>query len=86
MSLEVRTVGPSLGQDSKDKSIVALVLVLQNDYDFLGYFISLIRYVANIALLVYVMLLLLLVLGKGFNATMTLPGIAGNICYPWVLL
>ena len=34
--------------------------------------------VANIALLVYVMLLLL-VLGKGFNATMTLPGIAGII-------
>ena len=49
-----------------------------NDHDFLGYFISFSGIVANIALLVYVMLLLL-VLGKGFNATMTLPGIAGII-------
>ena len=61
--LEVRTVGPSLGQDSKDKSVVAF-----------GAGIAMIM----VALLVYVMLLLL-VLGKGFNATMTLPGIAGII-------
>ena len=38
--LEVRTVGPSLGQDSKDKSVVVLQCWYCNDHDFLGYLIS----------------------------------------------
>ena len=76
--LEVRTVGPSLGQDSKDKSIVAFSAGIAMIMIFLVILYRFSGIVANIALLVYVMLLLL-VLGKGFNATMTLPGIAGII-------
>ena len=76
--LEVRTVGPSLGQDSKDKSIVAFSAGIAMIMIFLVILYRLSGIVANIALLVYVMLLLL-VLGKGFTATMTLPGIAGII-------
>jgi preprotein translocase subunit SecD len=76
--LEVRTVGPSLGQDSKDKSVVAFSAGIAMIMIFLVVLYRLSGIVANIALLVYVMLLLL-VLGKGFSATMTLPGIAGII-------
>jgi len=76
--LEVRTVGPSLGQDSKDKSVVAFSAGIAMIMIFLVILYRFSGIVANIALLVYVMLLLL-VLGKGFNATMTLPGIAGII-------
>ena len=76
--LEVRTVGPSLGQDSKDKSVVAFGAGIAMIMVFLLVLYRLSGFVANLALLVYVMLLLL-VLGKGFNATMTLPGIAGII-------
>ena len=42
--LEVRTVGPSLGQDSKDKSIVAFSAGIAMIMIFLVIFISLIRY------------------------------------------
>ncbi len=77
--LEVRTVGPSLGQDSKDKSVVAFSAGIAMIMIFLIVLYRLSGIVANLALLVYV-LLLLLVLGKGgFAATMTLPGIAGII-------
>lgn len=76
--LEVRTVGPSLGQDSKDKSVVAFGAGIGMIMIFLLVLYRLSGFVANVALLVYVMLLLL-VLGKGFDATMTLPGIAGII-------
>ena len=68
--LEVRTVGPSLGQDSKDKSIVAFSAGIAMIMIFLVILYRFSGIVANIALLV---------LGKGFNATMTLPGIAGII-------
>ncbi len=61
--LEVRTVGPSLGQDSKDKSIVAFSAGIAMIMIFLVILYRLSGIVANIALLVYVMLLLL-VLGK----------------------
>lgn len=76
--LEIRTVGPSLGQDSKDKSVVAFGVGIGLIMVFLLVLYRLSGFVANVALLVYVMLLLL-VLGKGFDATLTLPGIAGII-------
>ena len=66
--LEVRTVGPSLGQDSKDKSIVAFSAGIAMIMIFLVILYRLSGIVANIALLVYVMLLLL-VLGKFKLAT-----------------
>ena len=63
-------------EEAKDLAILlrsgALIMI------FLVILYRLSGIVANIALLVYVMLLLL-VLGKGFSATMTLPGIAGII-------
>ena len=63
-------------EEAKDLAILlrsgALIMI------FLVILYRLSGIVANIALLVYVMLLLL-VLGKGFTATMTLPGIAGII-------
>lgn len=76
--LEIRTVGPSLGQDSKDKSVVAFGVGIGLIMVFLLVLYRLSGFVANVALLVYVMFLLL-VLSKGFDATLTLPGIAGII-------
>jgi len=74
---ESRTVGPSLGADSIQKgqfsAIVALIIVslfMLVYYRFSGM-------VANLAL-VFNMVLIMAVLA-GFNATLTLPGIAGLI-------
>ncbi|MCE5271169.1 protein translocase subunit SecD [bacterium] len=74
---ESRTVGPSLGADSIQKgqfsAIVALIIValfMLVYYRFSGM-------VANLAL-VFNMVMILAVLA-GFNATLTLPGIAGLI-------
>ncbi len=75
--IEERTVGPSLGQDSIDKGKVAgaigvllVVAIMISYYRLAGL-------LAVLGLLVYV----LVVLGAlaGFQATLTLPGIAGLI-------
>lgn len=75
--VETRTVGPTLGEDSKEKSKVAFAIGTAAIVIFmlLAYFLS--GFVANIALLLYVMLLLISL--KMLNATLTLPGIAGII-------
>ena len=77
--MEVRTVGPSLGQDSKAKSIMAfgigivlIVIFLLCLYRFSGF-------VATMAMLIYVMITLFALGPHVLNATMTLPGIAGII-------
>jgi preprotein translocase subunit SecD len=75
--METRTVGPTLGQDSKDKSIKAFTIGVLAIVVFMLLFYRLSGVVANIALLVYVLLLLGVL--KGLEATMTLPGIAGII-------
>lgn len=77
--MEVRTVGPTLGQDSKDKSVVAFTVGLCLIVVFLLILYRLAGFVANVALLVYVMILLLILSPIALNATMTLPGIAGII-------
>lgn len=75
--LEVRTVGPSLGQDSKDKSIVAFTLGLSLVVLFMLAVYRVSGFVADTALLVYVLILLgVLYL---LHATLTLPSIAGVI-------
>lgn len=75
--LEVRTVGPSLGQDSKDKSIVAFTLGLSLVVLFMLAVYRVSGFVADIALLVYVLILLgVLYL---LHVTLTLPSIAGVI-------
>ena len=75
--LENRTVGPTLGQDSKDKSIKAFSIGIIGVFIFMLLFYRMSGVVADIALLLYVMLLLLVM--RYLNATLTLPGIAGII-------
>lgn len=75
--MENRTVGPTLGQDSKDKSIKAFSIGIIGVFVFMLLFYRVSGVVADIALLLYVMLLLLVM--RYLGATLTLPGIAGII-------
>lgn len=75
--IETRTVGPSLGQDSKDKSKKAFAIGLGAIVIFMLLFYRMSGFVANIALILYVIMLLVAL--KMLNATLTLPGIAGII-------
>lgn len=75
--MENRTVGPTLGQDSKDKSIKAFAIGISGVFVFMLIFYRLAGIVADIALLLYVMLLLIIM--RYLGATLTLPGIAGII-------
>lgn len=75
--MENRTVGPTLGQDSKEKSIKAFSIGIIAIFIFMLLFYRLSGIVADIALLLYVMLLLLAM--RYLEATLTLPGIAGII-------
>lgn len=75
--IETRTVGPTLGQDSKDKSTFAFLISIAGIVVFMLAFYRLSGLVANITLALYV--LMLLVALKMLNATLTLPGIAGII-------
>ena len=75
--MEVRTIGPSLGQDSKVKSEKAFVIGIVLIMIFLIIIYRMSGVVANIALLVYVLILLSIL--KYLDATLTLPGIAGVI-------
>ncbi len=75
--LEVRTVGPSLGQDSKDKSIVAFTIGISLVVLFMMAVYRMAGFVADTALLVYVLILLGVL--NLLHATLTLPSIAGVI-------
>lgn len=75
--MEIRTVGPTLGQDSKEMSIKAFAIGTISVFIFMLLFYRLSGLVADIALLLYIMMLLLAM--KYLNATLTLPGIAGII-------
>ena len=77
--LEVRTVGPSLGQDSKDKSVIAFGVGIGLIVLFLLALYRLSGFVATLALLIYVLILLFILGPFMLNATLTLPGIAGII-------
>ncbi|NMA61501.1 MAG: protein translocase subunit SecD, partial [Firmicutes bacterium] len=75
--MEIRNVGPTLGQDSIQRSfragIVGVLLVLLY---MLAYY-KLPGFVADLALLVYLVILLGVL--SAINAVLTLPGIAGII-------
>ncbi|MGL5514663.1 MAG: protein translocase subunit SecD, partial [Sporomusa sp.] len=75
--LETRTVGPTLGEDSKAKSMEAFVIGIAAIVIFMLLFYGVSGFVANVALILYVLLLLASL--KMLNATLTLPGIAGII-------
>ena len=75
--IETRTVGPSLGQDSKDKSEFAFVVGIAAVLIFMLFFYRLCGFVADISLMAYTLLLLAIL--KALDATLTLPGVAGII-------
>ena len=75
--LETRTVGPSLGDDSKEKSKLAFMVGLIAIASFMIMRYRLAGFVVNVTLLLYVVMLLFCM--KMLNATLTLPGIAGII-------
>ena len=75
--IETRTVGPTLGQDSKDKSEFAFAVGLGAVVLFMILFYHLSGFIADVALMAYTILLLgILYL---VDATLTLPGVAGII-------
>ena len=75
--LEQRTVGPSLGQDSIDKGILSTII------GFLLVFVFIVIYYRWSGIVACIALLLNLVLLLGamalFDATLTMPGIAGIV-------
>ena len=75
--IETRTVGPTLGQDSKDKSEFAFVIGIGAVLIFMILFYRLSGMIADISLMAYTVILLAIL--KGLDATLTLPGVAGII-------
>lgn len=75
--IETRTVGPTLGQDSKEKSEFAFTVGIAAILIFMLLFYRLSGLIANITLMAYVILLLAAL--WMLDATLTLPGIAGVI-------
>ena len=75
--IETRTVGPSLGQDSKDKSEFAFIIGIAAVLIFMLLFYRLCGFIADVSLMAYTLLLLGIL--KGLDATLTLPGVAGII-------
>ncbi len=75
--IETRTVGPTLGQDSKDKSEFAFSIGIGAVLLFMIAFYRLSGFIADISLMAYVLMLLAAL--KFLDATLTLPGVAGII-------
>lgn len=75
--LSKSTVGPSLGQDSLDKSLNAFMIGLTVLFVFMLVYYRLPGMIANISLVVYALLLLWAM--SLLNVTLTLPGIAGFV-------
>ena len=75
--IETRTVGPTLGQDSKDKSEFAFAVGISAVLIFMLLFYRLSGLIADISLMAYVLMLLASL--KFLDATLTLPGVAGII-------
>lgn len=75
--LSKSTVGPTLGQDSLDKSFRAIIIGLVALAVFMIAYYRLPGLLANISLIVYALLLLWIL--SLIHATLTLPGIAGFV-------
>lgn len=73
--MEKRTVGPSLGQDSLEKSAVAVTVGLIAIGLFMILYYRLPGIIADLSLVVYALVVLAAMVG--LKATLTLPGIAG---------
>jgi preprotein translocase subunit SecD len=75
--VEISAIGPSLGLESLDRSIFAAMIGLILIFAFMLIFYRLPGLVANVALTLYILIVLGIVIG--LNANLTLPGIAGLI-------
>jgi preprotein translocase subunit SecD len=75
--LEKRTVGPSLGQDSINQGLLAMVIGSIATILFMLIYYKLSGLVANFALALNIILLLAVL--AGFRGTLTLPGLAGIV-------
>jgi preprotein translocase subunit SecD len=73
--VESRTIGPSLGQDSLQKSLVALGIGFTIVILFMGLYYRLPGVLADIAIIIYA--LITFALFRYIPVTLTLPGIAG---------
>lgn len=73
--VESRTIGPTLGQDSLNKSLVALAVGFVIVILFMALYYRLPGIVADIAIIIYA--LITFALFKYIPVTLTLPGIAG---------
>lgn len=73
--MEKRTVGPTLGADSLDKSIKAGIAGLIGIVVFMLLYYRIPGLIANLALVIYALIVLLIF--AALKVTMTLPGIAG---------
>lgn len=73
--MEKRTVGPTLGADSLNKSIKAGIAGLAAILAFMMIYYRIPGLVANLALIIYALLVLMIF--AAIHVTMTLPGIAG---------
>jgi len=75
--LEKRSIGPSLGEESIRKSLMALLFGFLLVFIFMIYHYRLSGLIANIAL--FINLLIIISIMVMFGATLTLPGMAGIV-------
>ena len=76
-TLQVNSVGPQLGANSFDKTLYAGEIGILIVFAFMILYYRVPGLIANIALVLYTVLVLCIL--AGFKATLTLPGIAGII-------
>lgn len=75
--IEVRTVGPTLGQNSLDKSIYAGMIGIGLVLIFMLVFYRGLGIIADMALIIFIIIFMIIL--TALNVTLTLPGIAGLI-------
>ncbi len=75
--IEVTTIGPTLGQDSLNQSLIAGAIGIAAVLLFTLVMYRGLGFIADLALIIYIMLDLILMVFA--NVTLTLPGIAGII-------
>ena len=74
-AVEIRTVGPTLGANSLERSVKAGLIGIMLVMAFMAVYYRIPGLVADIALVVYIIIVLLVLVS--INAALTLPGVAG---------
>jgi SecD/SecF fusion protein len=75
--VELRSVGPTLGEDNIKKGLLAAVVALALVAAFMAFYYKGAGFIADLALLLNMVLLFAVL--SAFHATLTLPGIAGIV-------